>query len=77
VAIELPGKNRDEGTEKVITRLLSTIQRLVQIKMERDELMGTETFATRVKGDKCLDVHQRWWWDHEEGAQRLFSLVCE
>ena len=36
--------------------------------------MGTETFATGVKGSKRLRVHQRFWRDDEEGTRWLLSL---
>ena len=42
--------------------------------MQGDELMGAETFATRVKGSKRLHVRQCFWRDDEEGTQWLFSL---
>ena len=59
MAIELPRENRDEGTKRVTSGLLRIVQWFVQIKMEGDELMGTEKFAAKIQGGNCLDVYQR------------------
>lgn len=58
MAIELSRENRNERTKWVIAGLLYVVvQGSVQIKMQGDELVGTEAFATRVKGSKCLYIH--------------------
>lgn len=59
MTVELLRENREERAKQAIGGLLRTVQRLVQIKMEGDELVGTKKFATRVQGGKRLDVHQR------------------
>ena len=60
MVIELSGKNRDEGAKQAVGGFLRiAVQRSVQIKMQGYELVGTEAFAARVEGRKCLHVHQR------------------
>ena len=58
VAIELLREDRDERAKRVIAGPLRVVvQGPMQIKMQGDELVGTETLATRVKGRKCLHVY--------------------
>lgn len=59
MATEISRENRDERTKQAVSGLHVFARRLVQIKMQGNELMGAEAFATRVKGPKCLHVHQR------------------
>ena len=58
MAIELSRENRNERTKGVIARLLCVVvQGFVQIKMQGDELVGTEVFAAGMKGSKCFYIH--------------------
>jgi len=60
MAVELSRENRDERTKQVVGGLLPVVvQRFVYIKMQGDELVGTEAFPTRVEGGERLHVHQR------------------
>jgi len=60
MVIELLRENRNERTKWAIAGPLRVVvQGSVQIKMQGDELVGTEAFATGVKGSKCLCIHQR------------------
>lgn len=59
MAIELSREDRDERTKQAVSGLHATVvRRSVQIKMQGDELVCAEAFATRVQGPKCLHVHQ-------------------
>ena len=59
MGIKLPRENRDKRTKLVVDRLVDIVWRFVQIKMEGNELVGTEMFAMRVEWGKRLNVHQR------------------
>jgi len=60
MAVKLSRENRDERIKQAVGGLLPVVvRRSAQIKMQGDELVGTETFPTRVKGGERLHVHQR------------------
>jgi len=58
MAIELSREDRDERTKQAVSGLHVVVGRSVQVKMQGDELVCAESFATRVKGLKRLHVHQ-------------------
>lgn len=58
MAIELSREDRYKRAKKVVGGVHIVIGRFVQVKVQGDELVGTEAFTTRVKGPKRLHVHQ-------------------